>query len=265
MKCATTSLCDIFAAHPQMFVSDPKELDFFCYEEVFARGWSWYESVFAGAEGKLAVGEGSPNYTKLMLHPRAPERIAKHLPDAKLIYIVRHPLKRIESHWLHSIASGLDVAPLGEFLKRWPHMIDTSLYWKQISAYRRFYPDKHILVLFFEDLVKCPEQLLTRSYEFLGVNPALGGADPSRPSHVSAAARLDGPVIRFLQKIPVAHAVKRRAPKLAHNMMRRLRRPLPARPEWSAETRREVVKQLADDTAEFLRHYGKPADFWPMG
>ena len=37
MKCATTSLCDIFAQHPQMFVCTPKEPDFFCNDKIFAR------------------------------------------------------------------------------------------------------------------------------------------------------------------------------------------------------------------------------------
>ncbi len=64
MKCATTSLCDIFAQHPQMFVCTPKEPEFFCDDKVFARGWPWYESLFTAGTNKLAVGEGSTSYTK---------------------------------------------------------------------------------------------------------------------------------------------------------------------------------------------------------
>src|SRR5262245_56221545 len=97
MKCATTSICDILSQHHQIFVTDPKEPDFFSDEKAYARGWSWYEALFRGSENRVAIGEGSTNYTKSKLHPQAAERIAHHLPDARLMYIARHPLKRIES------------------------------------------------------------------------------------------------------------------------------------------------------------------------
>lgn len=261
MKCATTSLCDIFAAHREMFVSTPKEPDFFCDDTTFQRGWAWYEGLFAGAVDRLAIGEGSTGYTKERLHPSAAERVAKHLPDAKLIYIARHPLHRIESHWLHLIATGADVPPLAAALEQWPHLVDTSLYWKQISAYRRFFPDERILVLFFEDFVKAPAAVITRCYEFLGVAPHMG-ADPSRASNASANARIDGWVIRALQRVPGARAVKNLAPGLARAAMPAFRKRLPRRPDWPHESRRDVVRQLTDDTLTFLKFYGKPADFW---
>jgi hypothetical protein len=264
MKCATTSICDILAQHPEVFVTDPKEPDFFSDEKAYTKGWSWYESLFRGAENRLAIGEGSTNYTKSFLHPEVAERIARHLPDTRLIYIARHPLKRIESHWLHLIAAGLDTPPLAEALKKWPHIVDTSLYWKQINAFRHFYPDDRILVLFFEDLVDRPHDVMTRCYEFLGVDPEANPADPTQPSHVSAKVRIDGPATRFLQKIPGARAAKHVAPGLARNIMTRLRRPLPNRPDWPPELRQETIEYLSNDSAQFLNFYGKPADFWRL-
>jgi hypothetical protein len=264
MKCATTSLCDLFAAHPQMFVCTPKEPEFFCKDAVFARGWGWYESLFASAGGKIAVGEGSTSYTKQLLFPHAAERIAKHLPEVKLIYIARDPLKRIESHWLHLIAAGLDVPPFAETLKKWPHIVDTSLYWKQISCYRDFYPDENLLVLFFEDFVSNPHDIIKRAYRFLGADPELAIADPAQPKHVATDMSVDGPVIRFIQKLPGARTSKNLAPDLAHKVMTKLRRPLPSRPKWPLELRTEVIKQLADDAAEFLTFCGKPSDYWEL-
>ena len=264
MKCATTSLCNLFAAHPQMFVCTPKEPEFFCNDRVFARGWDWYESLFAGARGEIAVGEGSTSYTKQMHFPHAAERIARYLPEAKLIYIVRHPLKRIESHWLHRIAAGLDVSPFAEALKKWPHIIDTSLYWKQISRYRDFYPDENLLLLFFEDFVSDPHNIIKSAYRFLGVNPELAVVDPAKPKHVTADARVDGAVIRLIQKLPGARSLKALAPDFARKVMRKSRKPLPNRPQWPPELRRQVVDQLSSDTCEFLKFYGKPADYWRL-
>ena len=264
MKCATTSLCDLFATHPQMFVCTPKEPEFFCDDAVFARGWGWYESLFAGAQEKIAVGEGSTSYTKQMRFPHAAERIAKYLPEAKLIYIARHPLMRIESHWLLRIAAGLDVSPFAEALKKSPHIVDTSLYWKQISRYRDFYPDENLLLLFFEDFVSNPHDIIKRAYRFLGVNPELATADPAQPKHVTADVRVDGAVIRLIQKLPGARALRNLAPELRRKVKTKLRKPLPNRPEWPPELRREVIQQLADDTAEFLKFCGKPSDYWKL-
>jgi Sulfotransferase domain len=264
MKCATARLCDVFAPHPQMFVCTPKEPEFFCDDAVFARGWGWYESLFAGARGKIAVGEGSTSYTKQMRFPHAAERIAKYLPEAKLIYIARHPLKRIESHWLLRTAAGLDASPFPEALRKWPHIVDTSLYWKQISRYRDFYPDENLLLLFFEDFVSNPHDIIKRAYRFLGVNPELATADSAQPKHVRANVRVDGMLIRALQKVPAARAMKSLAPGLARKVTTKFRKPLPKRPEWPPELRREIIQQLADDTTEFLKFCGKPSDYWKL-
>jgi hypothetical protein len=264
MKCATARLCDVFAAHPQMFVCTPKEPEFFCDDAVFARGWDWYESLFADARGKIAVGEGSTGYTKQMRFPQAAERVAKYLPEAKLIYIARHPLKRIESHWLLRTAAGFDALPFGEALKKWPHIVDTSLYWKQINRYRDFYPDENLLLLFCEDFVSNPHDIIKRAYRFLGVNPELATADPAQPKHVRGDARGDGAVIRLIQKLPGASALRNLAPKRGRKVTTKLRKPPPNRPEWPPELRREVIQQLADDTAEFLKFCGKPSDYWKL-
>jgi len=247
-----------------MFVCKPKEPEFFCDDAVFARGWGWYESLFAGARGKIAVGEGSTSYTKQMLFPRAAERIAKYLPEAKLIYIARDPLKRIESHWLHRIAAGLDISPFAEALKKCPHIVDTSLYWKQISRYRDFYPDENLLLLFFEDFVRNPHDTIKRACRFLGVNPELATADPEQPKHITSDVLTDGAVIRLIRKLPGAHALRNLAPEVERNVTTKLRKPPPNRPKWPPELRREVIRQLADDTAMFLKFCGKPSDYWEL-
>ncbi len=261
MKCATTSLFDALGRHPQVFVSSPKEPEFFCKDEIFARGWPWYESMFAGAGGRMAIGEGSTSYTKLLLFPRSAERVAAHLPDAKLLYIVRHPLARILSHWLHTAAEVPAMPPLAEALEKWPHLVDTSLYWRQIDAYRRFYPDDRILILLFEDFVERPAEVMRRCYEFLGVDPGLGEQDRFPAAHVSAQKRVDGTLIRRLQRVPLARRLKSLAPGVARRIMPMFRKPLAKRPEWPDGLRREVVAQVKPDADALLAFCGRP-NFW---
>ena len=237
-------------------MSNPKAPAFFCKDEIFSRGWPLYESMFADAVGRIVIGEASTSYTKQMLFPRTAERIAAYPPDARLVYIERQPLARILSHWLHLSAEVREMPPLSVALERWPHIIDTSLYWTQISAYRRYYPDDGILVLFFEDLVERPAELFRCCYLFLGVDPELGESGQFRASHVSARKRLEGPLIRGLQRLPLALRLKAIVPDLARAIMPMFPRSLPSRPEWPPGLRREVSTRLEADTREFL-------EFWP--
>jgi Sulfotransferase domain len=260
MKCATTTLWQFLRRHPQIFMPHNKEPGFFSRDEVFSRGWTWYEAQFSRAGGRLAIGEGTTCYTKKMLYPAASERIAKHLPEAKLIYIVRNPIERIESHWRHELSRGRNI-PFEEVLRK-PDVIDTSCYWRQISAYRKHFSDEQILVLFVEDFVKAPEAVLKECLEFLNVDSALHGIDPKLAVNVSRNYRIDGSLIRVVRMLPGIQSIKHVAPAISKAIGWKLRRPMPERPRWPIALRRHVVDQLAADSALFLNHYGKPADWW---
>src|SRR6185295_6140807 len=103
MKCGTSTLHVQLAAQPGFFMSEPKEPNFFSDDAEFARGEGWYRGLFAGAgEGDLR-GESSTHYTKLPTHPRTVERLASELGrDLRFVYVVRHPVDRLVSHYVHA-------------------------------------------------------------------------------------------------------------------------------------------------------------------
>ena len=49
-------------------------------------------------EGVL-IGDGSTHYSMCGRFPGTAERVHRFNPQAKIIYIVRHPIRRIESAW----------------------------------------------------------------------------------------------------------------------------------------------------------------------
>src|SRR5262249_24539009 len=144
------------------------------------------------------------------IYPKASGRIAAHVPDAKLIYIVRNPLERIESHWRHLLGRGHNIS--FEELLSHPDVLDTSRYWRQISAYREHFPDEQILVLFFEDFVEDPSAILKRCFEFLGVDPSLGPTDLNLIVNASTDYGVDGPLIWFVRNLPGVESIKVAAP-----------------------------------------------------
>lgn len=85
MKSATSTLHEQLARQPGVFMSTPKEPNFFSDDPIYARGFEWYRGLFAGGAEALLRGESSTHYTKLPTHPHAVERIARHLPQVKLI------------------------------------------------------------------------------------------------------------------------------------------------------------------------------------
>jgi hypothetical protein len=82
-------------------MSDLKEPDFFVTELNWGRGVRWYEQQFVGADGAVAVGEASTSYSKYPLYRDVPSRIADTIPDVRLIYLIRQPIERIRSQYLH--------------------------------------------------------------------------------------------------------------------------------------------------------------------
>src|SRR3977135_2104853 len=104
LKCGTTSIHHYLGLHPQIHMSKPKELNFFVEELNWDLGLDWYASRF---DDRFKVrGESSPHYTNLARLEGVPEGIREHCPDARLLYMVRDPIKRILSHWVHATGAG---------------------------------------------------------------------------------------------------------------------------------------------------------------
>src|SRR3712207_3099155 len=106
MKCATTSLHYYLNLHPQISMSEKKELDFFVREKHWDKGVEWYKSNFHGNGETKIYGEASPNYTLHPIFSGVPERMYSVVPEAKLIYVVRDPIDRMISHYIHEYTKG---------------------------------------------------------------------------------------------------------------------------------------------------------------
>lgn len=172
MKSGTTSLFHYLQAHPQVFMSPLKEVEFFVEEKNWRRGMDWYRAQFAGADpGAVAIGEASTAYTKYPEHKGVPERIASILPDARLIYVVRDPIERIRSHYQHRVLSGAERDPLERAVLEDDRYIDCSRYAMQIERYLPHFPRERVLLMTSERLRTSRAKTVRSAYEFLGVDP----------------------------------------------------------------------------------------------
>lgn len=263
-KCATSTLCAVLGRHPDVFMSEPKEPYFFSHDEVFARGLGWYESLFARSERKRAIGEGSTTYTQPTLYPRALERVAERLPGARVIYIAREPLSRIESHYLHMAGrGGRETRPFNEAVRASAWYIDNTLYHRQVSMYLERYPRERVLGLFFEDFRKDAIGVARRCFEFLGVDPDAPLAYSGERMNASDDARVDTGATRVLRSIPGFNALRDASPRGLRDAMRRVfKRRVERRPEWDESTRAWALERLVEDSEAYCAMWGKPRDFW---
>jgi len=264
-KAATTALCHFLLRHRQICFARLKEPFFFSNDQVYARGWKWYRSLYEHHAGEPAVGEGSTHYSATGVFPNTVPRIAEHLPEAKLIYIVREPLSRLQSMWIEHRSQGLERRPFNEAIRDDPIYLDTAMYWKQLSAYRDHFPDERFLLLFYEDYAADANAVLQRCYRFLGVDDSVRYDDADQPRYASSDKREDLAMTNLLRRgVPGFYALRDRVPgKWRSWAKRKLKKPVEGRPEWDPATRAWVIERIGDDVRRYLEHCGKPADHWP--
>lgn len=154
-------------------MSEVKELDFFTAEDNWGRGVEWYERQFPGAEGARAVGEASPRYTMDgVLADGVARRMASVLPDAKLIYLVRHPIERMRSAWVQNYTErAWEFEPITAALLNKPYYTLTSSYARQLAPYLEVYGRDQLLVVTAEELASSTRgDALCRICRFIGVS-----------------------------------------------------------------------------------------------
>ena len=169
-KCGTSGLHYQLSLHPEIWMSRPKELNFFIEERNWSRGQDWYRHCF-DARAKVR-GESSPNYTAYPQHAGVPERMRSVVPDAKLVYVVRDPLERIAAHWVHNYAKRREKGTLAETLIH-PNTsyVTRSLYAMQLERFLAHYPPARVLVFQQSELRHQRMETLRKVFEFVGVDP----------------------------------------------------------------------------------------------
>lgn len=169
-KSGTTTLYKYLEQHPQIYLSPEKEPQFFAVDEKYARGMEWYSSLFEGAQPQQICGEASTDYAKLPRYPETAERIAKAIPNVKMIYVMRHPVERAYSYYVHLCRGQKITESFEEHIQRTSICLDASFYIKQIKHFQQFFPRESFLFLLMEDVIKQPVPTLKKVCRFLEVD-----------------------------------------------------------------------------------------------
>ena len=170
LKCGTTSLHHYLNLHPEVEMSRPKELNFFVAELNWPLGPEWYASHFSG---RAAVrGESSPHYTNRPRFEGVAERVRSVLGEARLVYMVRDPIDRMLSHYLHNVGGGYDNRTLTDaFADPESAYVTRSRYFFQLEPYLEAFGEERIEIVGREELKRDRPATMRRVFDFLGVDP----------------------------------------------------------------------------------------------
>ena len=190
-KSGTTSINNYLAQHPQIFMSPVKEPNFFAYEtidgdtlrhdpaqyEYYLQSVTTleaYQALFTAVQKNQIIGETSNTY---LYTPAAAQRIKHHIPNAKLIAILRNPADRLYSRFLH--LAKYDQAPTQDFSQVFdrnsiwwerPDLIHEGCYYTHLTNYYNLFEGRCIKVFLYEELKENLQLVLSKILEFLGVD-----------------------------------------------------------------------------------------------
>lgn len=171
MKSGTTSLHEYLNSHPDIFMSKVKEPGYFskCVN-YYPKDSAWYMSLFADVKDEVIVGESSTHYTKLPTCDDVVDRLWKFNPDARFIYVMRHPVKRVISHYWHNIKNGEEYRDILSAIDANEEYISFSDYAYQLEPYIARFGMEKMYTLTFEDLINDPDKELKNIFSWLGVD-----------------------------------------------------------------------------------------------
>lgn len=270
MKCGTTSLHFYLSLHPEVQMSKLKELDFFAERYNWSKGFKWYESNFLEQPEKCIYGESSPNYTNCTLSPEVPRRMHDLVPDAKLIYVVRDPIKRMQAHYIHKISNGSETREINDafFDIQSKRYFPRSLYYSQLEKYLEYYPLSQILIVTTEDLRNHRQQTLQKIFEFLEVNPNFYSQLYNLERHKSRTKRRKNELGQKIAQSTLGKAVN----KLPNSSTRRLIKEIiyypfsttVSEPTLKPELIAFLKEQLQDDVNKLRQLTGRQFSSWSI-
>ena len=190
-KCGTTSLHHYLNEHPQIFMPSQKELHFFTYEILsrFNNGpkddivkntqienSEKYLSFYENVKNEIAIGDASPSYIN---YPEQFLKIKKYLDNPKFIIVLRDPINRAYSNYLHLKREQRETLTFKEAINRennriknkysdfWYYKFNSTYYDKIVKAKEVF---KDVLILTSEELHENHGATMKKVYKFLDVD-----------------------------------------------------------------------------------------------
>ena len=230
-RTGTTWLHAHLRYHPQIMLSEPKEIYFFSSLKTPAsprfrsNQLQWYLRFFHEPLWRVALrnaislwryreryrprtrGEATASYA--VLDRDVIEEIVALKPDVKVIFMIRNPIDRAWSHAKKDLARNrrrrLEEVTEAEFRRFFsdPYQLRCGHYTQNIDNWSACLQPRHLLVALFDDIDRGPEALLLEVMSFLGVasNRRYVSDDVRKPVNPTASTRMPQRCRQLLQEL----------------------------------------------------------------
>ena len=284
-RAGTTALYTYLRQHPGVFMSPRKETNFFAFEgerlDYAGPGADYvnnsvhdaaaYQQLFADAPPGAARGEASPLY---LWSREAPARIHRHVPDVRLIAILRDPVEQVYSHFLYAKRQTLE--PLDDFEQamaaeeerarlRWMPMFQYSSFPRYAEQLRRYYalfPAERIRVFTYEEFSDELPRVMADIFRFIGVDPGFVPDLGYRPN--AGGVPKSGLLQRLVMQPNALNRVVGRL--LPEELKRRIRDAISDknldRPDIPPRARAALLERLHGDIEDLQRLLGRDLSRW---
>jgi hypothetical protein len=272
-KSGTTSLHYYLGQHPEVFMSFPKEPNFF-QRDTWREKLGWYESLFP--KPAPVRGEASTSYSAYPARTDVPRRIHETIPDVRLIYVVRDPIDRVVAHYAQHRTNGKESRSIDEAVTSALRDGDDpvnpyvcmSRYATQVEQYLPYFPLERIHVIDNAEMQRDRRAVLREAFAFLGVDASF---DTPRFDEVLNTKRDQvrfSPLGARLRDSRFARLVHARVPrKVRAPVTKPLTRVLSKRverPDLSPPVRDELRAELAPEVERLRGLTGKPFESWSV-
>ena len=286
-KAGTTSVYNYLKQHPQVFVSPIKETNYFVHvarnPEILpyvpkaslpVRSLEAYQALFREVSSETAIGEASHLY---LTDPCAADHIRRHLPQARLIAVLRDPVERAFSAYWMRVRDGRETRSFEQAVEdeqqgRFEPSLElggrfyvrTGFYAGHLKPYLRMFDRSRIAIMLFDDLEADATGFMREVFGFLGVDD--GFAPETSVRHNASGLPRRGLLLPLLHKNVLTRTVRRVLPEAlgrrAASAQDAWRSRQLSKPAMAPEMRRALVAEFRDDIRELQDITGRDLSSW---
>ena len=286
-KAGTSTLYDWLNQHPQIYMSPIKETNFFAlvnddlsydsrsvvgeYLSECITDIKTYQKQFKGVSNAIAIGEASPMY---LYSSEAGNNIHKYIPTVKIIVILRDPIERAYSNFLHHIQHNLETT--SSFMvgiekekeriqNNWWwgfHYINAGFYYVQLKRYYDRFDANQIKVVLYEDLIQNSLDTLRDILSFLGVDESFV---PDMSIQRSKSGIPDNKLLHHIltQRNPIKTIFKPLIPsRLRQRMIIGLKNKNLTKPNLESEVREQLIPIFREDVLQLQSLIKRDLSAW---
>lgn len=246
-KAGTTSLAQYLGRHPSIFVSEPKEPDFFNrfddVKEIDHSKLREYLHLYEAVKNESVLGEASVSYLSSV---RAAKHIYDFNPESKILISLRNPVQRVLSLYEMYVRHGLEQS-FDHVVKTDPWLARQCLYYEAVKRFFDVFPRDQLLCVDFGRLTSEWDSVINDIYVFLSVDCMV--VESSYIRNVGGVPKM--PLLRVLTNRRLVSLGKQAIPKRFHGVADRIMKKVAFKKERLSEQDTAYLRDFfSDDVAK---------------